>query len=94
VQQHPVLGVLGVGHGVPEGVEHALRFRRVDHILGPCHAHDQPFPGCVGDSPRLPYFRITLNRVPEIADQSVPRTKHWKSPAFQWQAYHSHSRFQ
>jgi hypothetical protein len=85
VLEHPVLGVLGVDHGAPEGVEHALRFRRVDHILGPCHARDQPFPGCVGDSPRLSYFRIMLNRVPEIADQGVPRCKHWKSPAFRRQ---------
>jgi hypothetical protein len=35
VQQHPVLGVLGVDHGAPEGVEHVLRFRRVDRLLRP-----------------------------------------------------------
>jgi hypothetical protein len=83
VQEHPVLGILGVHLGAPEGVEHALRLRRVDPILGTGHAPDQPFPGSVGDCPRLPYFRIMLDRVPEIANHSVPRSKHWKSPTFQ-----------
>ena len=82
VHEHLVLGLLGVRLGVPEGVEHPLRFRQVDHVLGSSHARDQPCPGDVGDPPRLPYLRIMLDRVSEIADQSVPRSKHWKSPAF------------
>ena len=94
MHEHSVLGVPGERLGVPERVEHPLRLRQVDPVLGTCHAREQPCPGDIGDHPRLPHLRVTRDRVPEITDQSAPRCEHWKSPAFQQQEYHSHSMFQ
>jgi hypothetical protein len=65
-----------VRQGIPEGVEHALRFPQVDQVLGTSHARDQPCPGDSGDRPRLSYLRIMRDRLSEIADQSVPHSKH------------------